>query len=384
MEYIIPFNKPYLVGNEWDYIRFAAENLGKLSGNGFYTRQCQEFFQSRYGFHRCFATTSGTDALEMAALLMDIQEGDEVIVPSFTFVSSANAFALRGAKLIFVDSHEDFPNLDVNTIEPLISSKTKAIVAVHYAGVSCEIDQLKKLADKYKIFLVEDAAQAIESFEGGRVLGSFGQLATFSFHETKNIHCGEGGMLVVNDPNLVKRAEILWEKGTDRAAFFRGESDKYGWKDLGSSFLLSELNAAFLWAQLENLDAIQERRKQIWEDYQNWFSGVKRKPSVLHISYLENLEQGFQGLGKVEFQTQPGNYHLFYLLFENANLRQQYIDRLRQNGILAVFHYQSLHKSEFIQKHQPEEFARTLPNSDRFSDCLLRLPLFYELPNLLR
>lgn len=360
----------------------AAENLGKLSGNGFYTRQCQQFFQDQYGFYRCFLTTSGTDALEMAALLMEIQEGDEVIVPSFTFVSSANAFALRGAKLVFVDSQEDFPNLDVNTIGPLITSKTKAIVAVHYAGVSCAIEQLKKLADKHKIFLVEDAAQAIESFEGGRALGSFGQLATFSFHETKNIHCGEGGMLVVNDPNLEKRAEIIWEKGTDRAAFFRGERDKYGWKDLGSSFLLSELNAAFLWAQLENLDAIQERRKQIWEDYQGWFSGLKKEPSVLQKTYLEILEQALQGLGKVEFQTQPGNYHLFYLLFENANLRQQYIDRLKQNGILAVFHYQGLHKSEFIQKYQPDEFAKTLPNSDRFSDCLLRLPLFYELPDL--
>ncbi|NVK50830.1 MAG: dTDP-4-amino-4,6-dideoxygalactose transaminase [Cyclobacteriaceae bacterium] len=382
MEYLIPFNKPYLVGNEWDYICFAAENLGKLSGNGFYTAKCQAFFQNRYGFHRCFLTTSGTDALEMAALLMDIQEGDEVIVPSFTFVSSANAFALRGAKLVFVDSHEDFPNLDVDIIEPLITSKTKAIVAVHYGGASCDIEALKDLADRYGAFLIEDAAQAINSFEEGKALGSFGQLSAFSFHETKNIHCGEGGMLVVNDPNLEKRAEIIWEKGTDRAAFFRGERDKYGWKDLGSSFLLSELNAAFLWAQLENLNAIQERRKQIWEDYLGWFSGLKKEPNLLQKDYLEILEQAFQGLGKVEFQTQPGNYHLFYLLFENAEFRQEYIDRLKEKGILVVFHYQSLHKSEFIQKHQPKQFARDLPNSDRFSDCLLRLPLFYELPDL--
>ncbi|WP_288372843.1 dTDP-4-amino-4,6-dideoxygalactose transaminase [uncultured Algoriphagus sp.] len=379
---MIPFNKPYLTGAEHDYLSKAVA-LGKLSGNGHFTQLCQSFFEEQYGFGKCFLTTSCTDALEMAALLLDIQPGDEVIVPSFTFVSTANAFALRGAKIRFVDSKADFPEMDEAKVEELISEKTKAIVAVHYAGVACEMDALQHLADKYNLTLIEDAAQAVGSFYKGKALGSFGKLAAFSFHETKNVHCGEGGMLMVNDPQLIKRAEVIWEKGTDRAALFRGEIDKYGWKDLGSSFLLSELQAAFLFAQLENLAGIQSRRKAIWEDYSNWFSGKKDRIRVLPLAYLKTLEEEFKAMGKVAIQTQPGNYHLFYLLFENAKLRKEYIQRLREKGIMAVFHYQSLHKSEYIKNHQLEEFDRSLPNSDHFSNCLLRLPLFFELPELL-
>jgi len=240
---MIPFNKPYLTGAEHDYLSKAVA-LGKLSGNGHFTQLCQSFFEEQYGFGKCFLTTSCTDALEMAALLLDIQPGDEVIVPSFTFVSTANAFALRGAKIRFVDSKADFPGMDEAKVEELISEKTKAIVAVHYAGVPCDMDTLQLLADKYNLPLIEDAAQAVNSFFNGKALGSFGKLAAFSFHETKNVHCGEGGMLVVNEPQLIKRAEVIWEKGTDRAALFRGEIAKYGWKDLGSSFLLSDLQGS--------------------------------------------------------------------------------------------------------------------------------------------
>ncbi|GAB2480831.1 dTDP-4-amino-4,6-dideoxygalactose transaminase [Algoriphagus taiwanensis] len=378
----IPFNQPFLAGKEFEYMESAIRKEKKLSGNGHFTRLCQQFFEEKYGFGKCFLSTSCTDALEMAALLLDIQPGDEVIIPSYTFVSSANSFALRGAKIRFVDSKSDFPGMDESKVEALINERTKAIVAVHYGGVPCAMDILQNLSKKHGIPLIEDAAQAIDSFFEGKALGSFGDLAAFSFHETKNIHCGEGGMLVVNNPNLVKRAEVIWEKGTDRAALFRGEIDKYGWKDLGSSFLLSELQAAYLFAQLENLKIIQFRRKMIWEDYAAWFSGRQDQIQVLPIPYLKSLEDSIKDLGKVETQTQPGNHHVFYLLFETLEYRQECIRRLKEKGILAVFHYQSLHKSEYIQKHQPEEYFRDLPNSDRFTDCLLRLPLFYELPDL--
>ncbi|TDQ19598.1 dTDP-4-amino-4,6-dideoxygalactose transaminase [Algoriphagus boseongensis] len=383
----IPFNKPYLSGKELDYVRDAAINQGKLSGNGFYTQKCQQFFEEKYGFGCCLLTNSCTDALEMAALLFDIQAGDEVILPSFTFVSTANAFALRGAKMVFVDSKPDFPGMDESLVESLINSKTKAIIAVHYGGVPCDMLALRTLANKYGIYLLEDAAQAVDSYLEDKALGSFGHLSAFSFHETKNIHCGEGGMLVVNDPNLEKRAEIIWEKGTNRSAYFRGEIDKYSWVDLGSSFLLSELNAAFLWAQLENLDQIQTRRKRIWEDYFYWFSGESRQPQVLPKTYLillqEVLEEVVGDLSTINFQQEKGNYHLFYLLFENAKQRQAVMDRLKQRGILAVFHYQSLHKSPFIAQTQAESFKLHLPNAEGFSDCLLRLPLFYDLPKLI-
>ncbi len=430
MTYKIPFNKPYLTGLELDYIREAV-TLGKISGNGEFTRRCQEFFELRYGFQKCLLTTSCTDALEMAAILLDIKPGDEVIMPSFTFVSTANAFVLRGAKIVFVDSRSDHPGMDETKVEELITPKTKAIVAVHYAGLACEMDVLMEMADRHGIFVVEDAAQAIESNYKGKPLGGIGHLAAFSFHETKNLQCGEGGMLVINDPQFIKRAEIIWEKGTDRAAFFRGEKDKYGWVDVGSSFLPSEVTAAFLFAQLENLDKIQERRKAIWEDYFGVFnddsylprvlspeySSVIKKLSVVscqlapvfnrHLSAVaepitdncpprRNRKQTTDNRQPTTDNRQPtparrggtdnrqpttDNAHMFYLLFSTLEERTAYTQHLKEHGILAVFHYQSLHKSEFIRKNQ-EGVIPELPNSDRYTDCLLRLPMFYELPEM--
>ena len=260
----IPFNKPYLSGKESQYIIEAVQS-GKISGDGMFTKKCHSFFENNFGFKKCLLTTSCTDALEMAAILLDIKPGDEVIMPSYTFVSTANAFVLRGAKIIFCDSNSQNPNLDVTLIEPLISKSTKAIVAVHYAGIACDMDAIMKLAIKYNLFVVEDAAQAIDSFYKGRRLGSIGNLAAFSFHETKNIQSGEGGMLVINDDRFIKRAEIIREKGTNRSAFFRGEVDKYSWVDIGSSFLPSDIIAAFLFAQLEHIEQIQERRKDKYQ-----------------------------------------------------------------------------------------------------------------------
>lgn len=375
----IPFNKPFQTGLELTYIQDAIQR-GHLSGNGFYTQKCQQYLQEKYQFGRSFLTSSCTDALEMAAILLDIQPGDEVIVPSFTFVSTANAFAIRGAKIVFVDSKEDHPNMDVSLLEGLITSKTKAIVAVHYGGHPCEMDEISTLADQYGLYVVEDAAQAIDSFYLGKPLGSWGHLACFSFHETKNIQCGEGGLLVVNDPKLVNRAEIIWEKGTNRKSFSKGEVDKYTWVDLGSSFLPSELNAAYLFAQLESLEKIQSRREAIWLSYFNFFQSQSYKESIFPSSYLENLK-GFDF--QVMSSEHQANSHLFYLLFESESSRRSYIQRLNDIGIMAVFHYQSLHKSDFSKRHFPEQFKRSLPNADRFSETLLRLPLFFELPNLL-
>jgi dTDP-4-amino-4,6-dideoxygalactose transaminase len=265
--YKTPFNKPYLTGKETQYIEQAVKS-GKISGDGIFTQKCHSFFQERYGFNKCLLTTSCTDALEMAALLLNIQPGDEVIMPSYTFVSTANAFVLRGAKIVFVDSRNDHPGINEDKIEELVTPKTRVIVPVHYAGIACDMDKIMDIANRYNLFVVEDAAQAIDSFYIGndgkkRALGSMGQLAAFSFHETKNIISGEGGMLVINDTQFEKRAEIIWEKGTNRTAFFRGEINKYGWVDIGSSFLPSDIMAAFLWAQIENLDEIQKRRYTI-------------------------------------------------------------------------------------------------------------------------
>ena len=364
----IPFNKPYLSGKETHYIEDAVAT-GKISGNGKYTQLCQEFLEKRYGFKKALLTTSCTDALEMAAILLDIQPGDEVIMPSYTFVSTANAFVLRGAKLVFADSRKDHPGIDENSIEALITLKTKAIVSVHYAGVACNMGKIMDLANQYNLFVVEDAAQAIDSYYTGkdgkkRPLGSIGHLASFSFHETKNIISGEGGMLAVNDDRFIERAEIIWEKGTNRSAFFRGEVNKYGWVDIGSSFLPSELNAAFLYAQLENLEDIQNRRKEIWE------------------TYNDNLKDWAE-LNQVKLPSIPeyatNNAHMFYMVFNAPDQRSRFIQRLKDAGILAVFHYLSLHKSEFYNnKHD----GRNLALSDHFSDCLVRLPLFYELEEM--
>jgi dTDP-4-amino-4,6-dideoxygalactose transaminase len=362
---MIPFNKPYLTGKELVYIEDAVKK-GKISGNGYYTQLCQDFFERNYGFHKCLLTTSCTDALEMAALLIDIKEGDEVIMPSYTFVSTANAFVLRGATIIFADSRSDHPGIDEDRIEALITKKTKAIVPVHYAGVACDMDKIMALAAKYNLYVIEDAAQAIDSFYTGkdglkRALGSIGHLAAFSFHETKNIISGEGGMLVINDIQFTERAEIIWEKGTNRSAFFRGEVDKYGWVDVGSSFLPSEIIAAFLWAQLENIVDIQQVRKSHWEYYNN---------------KLQNwaLENEIQLPILPSFATNNG--HMFYIVCKSIEQRQTIIEKLKSKNILSVFHYISLHSSTF---YKDKQHGNNLIQTDRYSDCLLRLPMFYEL-----
>lgn len=362
---MIPFNKPYLTGKETHYIHDAV-NTGKISGNGKYTQLCQTFFEDKYGFKKCLLTTSCTDALEMAALLLNIQEGDEVIMPSYTFVSTANAFVLRGAKIIFADSREEHPGMDENAIEALITSRTKAIVPVHYAGVACDMDIIMEIAQKHNLFVVEDAAQAIDSFYTGkdgvkRALGSIGHLAAFSFHETKNIISGEGGMLAINDPQFNQRAEIIWEKGTNRSSFFRGEVDKYGWVDIGSSFLPSEIIAAFLWAQLENLQDIQKTRIFHWNNYY-----LKLKDWA--------KQNGIQLMAVPEFAT--NNAHMFYLACKSLEQRTQLIDQLKQNEILSVFHYISLHKSPYYaDKHDGRELTET----ERYTNTLVRLPMYYEL-----
>lgn len=361
----IGFNKPYLSGKETQYITEAVAS-GKISGNGFFTKKCQIFFEKKYSFKKVLLTTSCTDALEMASILIDIQPGDEIIVPSYTFVSTCNAFVLRGATIVFADSESKNPNIDVSKLEALITSKTKAIVPVHYAGIACNMDEIMELSRRYNLFVIEDAAQAIDSFytdKNGekRALGSIGHLAAFSFHETKNIISGEGGMLVINDEQFIERAEIIWEKGTNRAAFFRGEIDKYGWVDIGSSFLPSEIIAAFLWAQIEEMETIQKRRIHIWEKY---YEGLKDFA----------IKNGFLLPEIPKFAT--NNAHMFFIVFKSLQERSDYILKLKKKSIYAVFHYLSLHKSEFYKDKHDD---RVLNNTDHFSDKLLRLPMFYEL-----
>jgi len=368
---MIPFNKPYLTGKEAHYM-YEAVFTGKLSGNGMFTQRCQAYFEKRYGFLKCLLTTSCTDALEMAAILCKLEPGDEVIIPSYTFVSTALAFVREGAKIVFADSRTEHPNMDIDRIESLITSKTRVIVPVHYAGMACDMDQIMALADKYNLLVVEDAAQAIDSYynplttKGGvkadsRPLGSIGHMAAFSFHETKNIISGEGGMLAINDERFIHRAEIIWEKGTNRAEFFRGEVNKYGWVDIGSSFLPSEVIAAFLWAQIEHLDEIQNKRKQHWNRYYEAF-----KPLA---------DKGYFKLPEIPGYA-TNNAHMFYLVCPSLEERTKLINTLKQNDILAVFHYLSLHSSPYYhEKHD----GRVLANCDMFADCLVRLPLFYEL-----
>lgn len=358
----IPFNKPHLTGKETHYIYQAVAD-GKLSGNGVFTKKCQQFFEERYGFKKCLLTTSCTDALEMAAILCDIQPDDEVIVPSYTFVSSALAFVRAGAKIVFADSMKENPNIDAEKLEALITPRTKVIVPVHYAGMACDMDRIMEIANKHNLIVVEDAAQAIDSYYKGRPLGSIGHLSAFSFHETKNIIAGEGGMLCINDERFIRRAEIIWEKGTNRAEFFRGEVNKYGWVDTGSSFLPSEVIAAFLWAQLEHLDDIQARRKHLWELYYTHLSPLASSPNSLIA--LPSLP---------EYAT--NNAHMFYLVCNSLEERSQLIKRLKESGILAVFHYLSLHSSPYYtDKHD----GRELLECDRYADCLVRLPMYYDL-----
>ncbi len=356
----IPFNKPYMSGNELIYLNQAISS-GKISGNGIFTKKCQTHFEEKYGFKKCLLTTSCTDALEMSALLIGINPGEEVIVPSFTFVSSAVAFVRQGAKIIFCDSKKNEPCMDEATIESLITPRTKAIVVVHYAGIACDMDVLKSLSDKYNLYLIEDAAQAIDSTYKGKPLGGIGHLGCFSFHETKNIQCGEGGMLVINDNKFNKRAEIIWEKGTNRAEFFRGEIDKYGWVDIGSSFLPSEITSAFLFAQLENLENIQESRLKIWKMYYKGLSDLAEK-GYFQLPIIPSFAKN--------------NAHMFYIICRTGNERSLLIDYLKSCNISAVFHYQSLHQSDYYLKNNHKVH---LPNSDKYSSRLLRLPLFYEL-----
>lgn len=356
----IPFNKPFLAGHELDYIRQALAQ-GKLSGNGYFTRQSQDFLKARYGLQQALLTTSGTAALEMAALLLDIQPGDEVIVPSFTFTSTANAFVLRGAKIVFADSLPHHPNLDTTQVEALITPRTRAIVPVHYAGVACDMAPLLALASRHELFVVEDAAQAIESTYQGRPLGSIGHLAAFSFHETKNIIAGEGGLLAINDARFAARAEILWEKGTNRAAFSRGEVARYQWVDIGSSYLPSELTAAYLWGQLQELTAIQERRFQQWQQYYNALQELQRT-GCCTLPWLPAYGQH--------------NAHIFYLLCRTQSERDELIRHLGRQQILAVSHYQPLHSSPFYQLRHD---GRLLPHATAHAQRLVRLPLYFEL-----
>ncbi len=363
----IPFNAPHLTGKETEYM-IEAVNRGKLSGNGEYTKRCQAFFEQRYGYKKTLLTTSGTDALEMCAMLCDLKPGDEVIVPSYTFVSTALAFLREGAKVVFADSGKDNPNIDPALIESLITPRTRVIAPVHYAGIACDMDAIMDIANRHNLLVVEDAAQALDSYYKSPItnkqlpLGGIGHLAAISFHETKNITAGgEGGLLIINDERFIRRAEILWEKGTNRAEFFRGAVNKYGWVDRGSSFLPAEINAAFLWAQLENLDEIQNKRKQLWSRY--W-------------KLLKSLaDKGYFELPSIpDYAT--NNAHMFYLVFPDLEKRTKFIAYLKEAGILSVFHYLSLHTSKFYEdKHD----GRPLPQCDRYADCLVRLPMYYDL-----
>ncbi|MBO6523628.1 MAG: dTDP-4-amino-4,6-dideoxygalactose transaminase [Balneolaceae bacterium] len=352
------FNRPYITGNEIQYLNKVLGST-KIAGNGKYTKKCQSYFVNKYGFKKALLTTSCTDALEMCAILANISSGDEVIMPSYTFVSTANAFLLRGAKIKFVDSREDHPGMNEDTIEANITDKTKAIVVVHYAGVAVDMDKVMSLANKYDLLVIEDAAQAIDSYYKDTPLGSIGHLSSFSFHETKNIISGEGGLLAINDGEFTQRSEIIWEKGTNRSAFFRGEVDKYGWVDIGSSFLPSELIASFLYAQLEQLVVIQSQRKKIWTQYFEFLKTLKNKVQLPNIP---------------EYAT--NNAHMFYFVCSSIEERTALLSHLKEKNIYAVFHYQSLHKSEFFRNNNHKKL---MPLSDRYSDCLVRLPFYIGL-----
>ena len=359
---MINFNKPHLTGKEAHYMYQAVFNC-KLSGNGDFTKKCQSFFEQRYGYKKAILTTSGSDALEMAAILCSINPGDEVIVPSYTFVSSALAFVRERAKIVFADCCANNPNIDPDKLEELITPKTKAIVVVHYAGIACDMDKIMDIAHRHGVLVVEDNAQGLDSFYKGRPLGSIGDLGCISFHETKNITAGgEGGLLTVNDIQYARRAEIIWEKGTNRAEFFRGMVNKYGWVDTGSSFLPSEVNAAFLLAQLEELNTLQNRRKMLW--------------GIYHEELAPLAAKGFFTLPDIPGYA-TNNAHMFYIVCRNIDERSALISFLKDNGIQACFHYLALHRSEYYTTHYTER--PELPNCDRFADCLVRMPMYYEL-----
>lgn len=361
MDITIPFNKPYLVGKELHYIS-QAHAKGMLAGDGQFTKKCQQWLEHKIGCAKALLTHSCTAALEMAAILIDIQPGDEIIMPSYTFVSTANAFVLRGAVPIFVDIRPDTLNIDESKIEAAITAKTRAIVPVHYAGVGCEMSTIMHLAKKYNLWVIEDAAQGIMSQYENKPLGSFGHLAALSFHETKNIISGEGGALLVNDPLLAERAEIIREKGTDRSRFFRGAVDKYTWQDIGSSFLAGEIVAAFLWAQMEEAEMITTHRLNIWQQYHDNFESLHKNQYIKRPHIPTNCEH---------------NAHMYYLLLQNIDQRSQLIQSLKNKGIHSVFHYQPLHCSP-----AGEKFGRSnndLKITTDISNRLLRLPLWIGL-----
>ncbi|MDD1504951.1 dTDP-4-amino-4,6-dideoxygalactose transaminase [Lysinibacillus sp. CNPSo 3705] len=358
---MISFNVPAFTGRELYYIKQAIEN-NKLSGDGEFTAKCSKWFEENYKCKKALLTTSCTHALEMAAILLDINEGDEIIMPSYTFVSTANAFVLRGAKIVFVDIRPDTMNIDEKKIEEAITTRTKAIVPVHYAGVSCEMDTIMQIAKKYNLMVVEDAAQGVNSYYKGKALGTIGHLGCYSFHETKNYNCGEGGALLINDDRLVERAEIIREKGTDRSKFFRGQVDKYGWVDIGSSYLPSELNAAYLYGQLENAEQINQNRLASWQ------------------YYYEHLQDLFEN-GDITLPVVPNNCshnaHMFYIKVRDLVERTELIKYLKDRGIGAVFHYIPLHSSKAGQSYSI--FHGEDINTTKESEALLRLPLYYNM-----
>lgn len=357
---MIRFNQKYTAKNEEKYMKDVL-SLDTQSGDGKYTKLCTPILNKGARNSTPYLTTSCTHSLEMAALLLDIQPGDEVIIPSFTFVSTANAFLLRGAKIIFCDSQKHNPNLDINHVESLITSKTKAVVPVHYAGIACQMDELTSLAKKYEFKIIEDAAQGIGATYKNKRLGTIGDIGCLSFHDTKNISCGEGGAIFINNETLKLPAEIIREKGTNRAAFFRGEIDKYGWKSLGSSYLLADILAAKLLSQLEELNVITQYRKRIWQTYYDAFANLEKQGKCLSPDLPDYANH---------------NGHLFYLVCNNINERQKLMSHLKKNNIQSAFHYLSLHKSDYFKnKYNGEE----LPNSDRFTNCLLRIPLHSSL-----
>lgn len=356
----IPFNRPLILGAEQEYISrvFAS---GLFAGSGDFGKLCQQNLEKRFGYRKCLLTTSCTAALEFAALMLNIGPEDEVIIPSYAFVTTANAFANRGAKIVFADSRSDHPSIDEGKVEELITPRTKAIVALHYGGAACNMEVLSRIALKYSLFLIEDNAQGIRSYFNDRPLGSIGNFGALSFHDTKNIHCGEGGAILVSDDRFEARAEVVWDMGTNKKEFKEGRVNSYGWVDLGGSFYPSELNSAFLASQLEQLDAVTERRLQVWNRYYDSFASIERS-------------------GKAERPKIPAyarhNGHTFYLVTKSLVERDRIIQYLRTNGIQAAFHFQSLHRSVYYEnKHQG--FA--MSQADRFSDCLVRLPIYYSL-----
>lgn len=361
MRYKIPFNKPNLAGKELSYIKKTVE-LGKISGDGYFTRKCQEFIEEKFKAKKCFLTTSCTHALEMSAILIDLKPGDEVIAPSYTFVSTANAFVLRGAVPVFVDIDPLTLNIDHSKIEEKITSKTKAIFVVHYAGVGCDMDKITKIARKYNLFVVEDAAQAVNSRYKGRFLGTIGDFGAFSFHETKNYNCGEGGAILINNKKFTDRAEIVREKGTDRNKFFRGEVDKYTWVDTGSSYLPSDMLAAYLYAQFENLNKIQKIRKNIFGYYYKNFKSLE-KSGRLKLPF--------------DSDSRESSYHMFYIILPNEKLRDKLMNALKEKDILAIFHYTPLHLSKMGKTYGYKK--GDLPVTENISGRLLRLPFYNSL-----